>query len=415
MDAAHDCAGDRGTKDQAVADANAELEAKIALLASELGEARAAQAATADVLKVISRSAFDLQSVLQTLIASASNLCGASTSGIYMQDGDLYRLAAGYRVSPAHWAFEQAHPSKVGRDSWVGRTALTKTVLHVPDISLDHEHQLPDAPKIGGFAAVLCVPLIREGSVIGVIGLTRTEPGPFTLRQIELVESFADQAVIAIENVRLFEEVQVRNRELAESLEQQTATSEILRVISKSPTDIQPVLNAVAKSAAQICDAYDAVIFLTEGPTLAVAAHHGPIPVDITHSPIGRGWVTGRAVADRVPIHVHDLQAAGAEFPGGQAMALRFRHRTTLAVPLLREDEAIGALMIRRSEVRPFSDKQIELLKTFADQAVIAIQNVRLFEEVQARNREVTEALERQTATAEVLKTISSAAFVPSR
>ena len=154
---------------------------------------------------------------------------------------------------------------------------------------------------------------------------------------------------------------------MSEALDQQVATSSILRVITASPTDIQPVLNAVAESAAELCDAFDAIILLRSGDTLTVGAHHGPIPVDFSAFPITRDWVTGRAVLDRVPVHVHDLLAAGDEFPVGQSMAQRLGHRTIVATPLLRNDEAIGCIVIRRTEVRPFTDKQIELFKTFAD------------------------------------------------
>src|SRR5262245_15083262 len=206
----------------------------------------------------------------------------------------------------------------------------------------------------------------------------------------------------------LEQKLEARTRELSEAQEQQTATSEILGVIAASPTNIQPVLQAVAESACRLCEAYDSVIRLCEGEWLRVRAHHGPIPVDFVGSPIGRGWVTGRAFVDRKPVHVHDLQAAADEFPDGSAYARRFGHRTILAVPLLRENEAIGALVIRRAEVRPFTDKQIALLTTFARQAAIAIENVRLFDEVQARTRELSESLQQQTATSEVLRVIYS-------
>src|SRR5262244_2888039 len=209
----------------------------------------------------------------------------------------------------------------------------------------------------------------------------------------------------------LEQKLEARTRELADALEQQTATNEILGLIAASPTNIQPVLQAVAESACRICEAYDSVIRLCEGELLRVRAHHGPIPVDFVGSPIGRGWVTGRAFVDREPVHVHDLQAAADEFPDGSAYARRFGHRTILAVPLVRENEAIGALVIRRAEVRPFTDKQIALLTTFARQAVIAIENVRLFYEVQARTRDLSESLQQQTATADVLKVISRSTF----
>ena len=262
-----------------------------------------------------------------------------------------------------------------------------------------------------GQRAILGVPLLREDEAIGVLGIRRLEARPFSPKQIDLLTTFADQAVIAIENVRLFDEVQQRNRELSEALEQQTATSTILRAIAASPTDVQPVLDAVAESAAKLCDAYDAAILLKDGESLAWKSHHGPIPIDFANWPIGRDWVTGRAFVDRKPVHVDDLAAAADEFPAGQAMAKRLGHRTILAMPLLREEEAIGALVIRRLEVRPFTQKQIELLTIFADQAVIAIENVRLFNEVEARTEDLGEALRQQTATADVLKVISRSVF----
>src|SRR6266536_4562451 len=188
----------------------------------------------------------------------------------------------------------------------------------------------------------------------------------------------------------------------------QTATSEILGVIAASPTNVEPVLRALAESACRLCEASDSIIALREQDRLHIRAHHGPIPVDFAEWPVGRGWVTGRAVVDREPVHVHDLSASVDEFPDGSTFALRLGHRTMLAVPLLREGEAMVASSHRRTEVKPFTDKQIELVSTFADQAVIAIENVRLFDEVQARNRELTEALEQQTATSEVLSIISS-------
>ncbi|HLX14204.1 MAG TPA: GAF domain-containing protein [Bradyrhizobium sp.] len=211
----------------------------------------------------------------------------------------------------------------------------------------------------------------------------------------------------ATSNVNLKEEIVSLKRELTDSLQQQTATADVLKVISRSTFDLQKVLNTLAESACRFCDAYDAVILLREGEWLAFNAHHGPIPVDLKKWPLTRGWSSGRAVVDRKAVHVHDLQAAKAEFPDGSAMARRMGHRTILSVPLLREHEATGSLTIRRTEVRPFTAKQIKLAETFADQAVIAIENVRLFDEVQARTEDLRESLQQQTATADVLKIIS--------
>ena len=256
----------------------------------------------------------------------------------------------------------------------------------------------------------LATPLLRQGVPIGSVLVRRTEIRPFTDKQIALLKTFADQAVIAIENARLFEESQQRNRDLTEALEQQTATSEILRVIASSPTDIQPVLDTVAENAARLCEASDVLIRRVDGDVLAVVAHYGQIPhmSEADSTTLSRGSVSGRAVIDRQTIHIHDLAAeAKDEFPVGVALAQRFGYRTTLVTPLMRQDVPIGAIIIRRMEVRPFTDKQIDLLKTFADQAVIAIENVRLFKELEERNAELREALEHQTATAEVLGIIS--------
>jgi GAF domain-containing protein len=196
-------------------------------------------------------------------------------------------------------------------------------------------------------------------------------------------------------------------RELKEAREQQAATADVLKVISRSTFDLQIVLDTLAESAARLCEAYDSTIFLRQGELLHLRAHFGPIPQEADW-PIGRGIVMGRAFIDRTPVHIHDLQACAHEFPDGSKAALRLGHRTNLAIPLLRQGEAIGVLGIRRTEVKPFTDRQVELVKTFADQAVIAIENARLFDEVQARTRELSESLEQQTATSEVLKVISS-------
>jgi signal transduction histidine kinase len=237
--------------------------------------------------------------------------------------------------------------------------------------------------------------MLREGVPIGVIVLTRSEARPFTEKQIELVTTFADQAAIAIENVRLFDEVQAKTRDLSEALVYQTGSGNILRVIASSPTDVGPVLRAIVESACELCEAYDAVVRLKNGDDLQFSAHHGPVPTTTDKWLINRNSATGRSVLDKKPVHVHDMQSAkGDEFPESQARARHLGHRTLLSVPLLREGESIGVIVLRRNEVHPFSDKQIALLQTFADQAVIAIGNVRLFEEVQERTRELSLSLD---------------------
>jgi GAF domain-containing protein len=232
---------------------------------------------------------------------------------------------------------------------------------------------------------------------------------PFPADRIEVLKTFADQAVIAIENVRLFKELEARNRDLTETLQQQTATGEILNVIASSATDIQPVFAAVAASANRLCDALDATIFQIDGERLRVAVHNGPI----ASHPVGegpsltRGTPSGRAVLDRRTIHIADTQAEFDEYPEGSEHARRLGFRTVLAVPLMREGVAVGVINLRRTEARLFTERQVALLQTFADQAVIAVENVRLFTELQASNRGLIAALDTQTATSDILRVIS--------
>src|SRR5262245_14999217 len=273
--------------------------------------------------------------------------------------------------------------------------------LHISDIRAHNE--FPFLGSLGNMRTLLTVPLCQQAGLIGSLTAIRCEVRPFSPAQIKLLETFADQAVIAIENVRLF-------NEFKESLEQQTATSEILRVIASSPTNIQPVLDAIAESAARLCDAPSAIVYRVDGTIMQRAAVCGPsIPDGVflgEELPVERNRIAGRAILDRRTIHVEDMAvAAGTEYPS--SIQAQTGTRTALVTPLMREGAAIGAILIRRAEVRPFAEKQINLLKTFADQAVIAIENVRLFKELQDRNSELREALEHQTATAEVLGIIS--------
>src|SRR5262245_59761336 len=285
------------------------------------------------------------------------------------------------------------------QQEWMRRNG----VLHIPDVGAQND--FPILGSIGGWRTFLGAPLRQKGELVGLLTARRIEVRPFTSAQIKLLETFADQAMIAIENVRLFQE-------LKESLEQQTATSEILGVIASSPTNIQPVLDAVAASAARVCSAEDAIILRLDGDVLRLAAWHGTVPLSTLVQEKGinvsRATVTGRSVIDRQTVHVHDIEKEfEKEFPESRTYQQQVGWRTTLGTPLLREGVPIGVIHIRRMEVRPFSDKQIKLLETFASQAVIAIENVRLFKEIQERNAELREALEHQTATSEVLGIIS--------
>ena len=382
----------------------------------ELTEALEQQTATSEVLKVISRSTFDLQPVLETLIESAVRLCGANSGLVYRQDQDLYRVVVACGTTPAFTELAKKYPMGLNRESATGRAILDRRVVHIPNAVTDPEYKWAGQQAAGEpYPTILAVPMLREATVIGVLTVQRTEVRPFTDKQIELVTTFADQAVIAIENVRLFKELEAGNAELVEALTQQTATSEVLGVISRSPTDIQPVLDTVVESAARLCEAYDASLLLRRDNRLVMAAHHGPIhdapAIARTFGTIGeytlsldRGTIGGRTVLDTRTVHIADVQVEAEEFPEASENARRLGFHTMLSVPLMREGVAIGAIQLPRTEVRLFTERQVALLKTFADQAVIAIENVRLFNETK-------EALEQQTATGEVLKVISRSTF----
>jgi GAF domain-containing protein len=367
----------------------------------DLTEALEQQTATSEVLKVISRSTFDLEPVLQTLLENATRLCDAAHGSMLRVEGDVISIMATYGQSQELDDFLRQNPPRADTKSVAGRVVLQRQAIHIPDLRADPEYNY--GARFFEARTTVGVPLLRESVPIGVIIIFRTEVEPFTDKQIELVTTFADQAVIAIENVRLF-------NELKESLEQQTATSEILGVIASSPTDLQPVLDTIAENAARVCGSYDAVIRLVEGNILRMAARHGPTESGFgLEQPLTRGTIGGRAVIDRQTIHIHDLLAESeTEFAASIKNAQRLGHRTFLATPLLREGYPIGVILIRRKEVHPFSEKQIALLKTFADQAVIAIENVRLFKELEDRNRQLTESLEQQTATSEILGVIAN-------
>jgi signal transduction histidine kinase len=346
------------------------------------------QTATADVLKVISRSTFDLQMVLNTLTESAAKVCAADKGVIFQQDGELYRFGANYGYSREAEEYALEHPIRPDRGSITGRVALDGRAIHLPDVLADPEYRATGYQKAFGYRTNLGVPLLREGTTIGVFSLTRDEVKPFTEKQIELATTFADQAVIAIENARLL-------NELRQSLQQQTATADVLKVISRSAFDLQTVLDTLVQSAARLCDAESASIHRPQDNSYPYVASYGLSPEYdeyMRRHPLvaGRGTVLGRAVTECKPIQVTDVEADPEyTLKEGQKLA---GFRTVVGIPLLREGVPIGVIMLTRNTVRPFTDKQIELATTFADQAAIAIENVRLFDEIQEKSRQLEEA-----------------------
>jgi GAF domain-containing protein len=365
-----------------------------ARLLSELRQSLEQQTATAKVLEVISRSAFDLQAVFETVAESSVRLCGADRAFIFRFDGEVLRMVATYN-SPAEFKdWVAQHPIRPGRHSGSARAALERRTIHIPDVRADPEYTY-GAKDAEAIRTVLSVPILKGDTLLGVMMIYHLEVRPFSDMQIALVETFADQAAIAIENVRLFEDVQKRTEELSDALEQQTATSDVLKLISRSTFDLKAVLQTLVESAARLCDADRATITRQINGVFYRAEAYGFSPefVELMRTqPVeaARGTITGRALMERAIVHIPDVEA-DPDYTWAEARRLG-HFRTILGVPMLREGTPIGVLALTRSEVHPFTDKQIELVTSFADQAAIAIENVRLFEEIQDKSRQVEEA-----------------------
>jgi len=370
----------------------------------ELSEAQEQQTATSEILRVISSSPTDVQPTFDVIAANATRLCDAVNGLVIRFDGHLMHLAAHHNISPERLrALEQIYPMAPNRGSVSGRVIVTRAVAHVPDISKDPAYALPIATTVG-YRSVLAVPMLREGLARGAILVARDQVAPFSDAHIALLQTFAAQGVIAIENVRLFTETK-------EALEQQTATTEILQVISRSQTDVQPVFDTIVSSAVQLCGARFGGVNTFDGELTHVAALHNYTPdamaVVRRMYPMrpSRQQLSGRAILSRTVVHLPDVLNDPEYAPD---VALAGGWRGGLAVPMLRDGNPIGVILVMRAQAGPFSDGQIELLKTFAAQAVIAIENVRLLTELQARTGELTQSVEKLTALSEISRAVSS-------
>jgi GAF domain-containing protein/anti-sigma regulatory factor (Ser/Thr protein kinase) len=383
-------------------------------LLNELRESLQQQTATADVLKVISRSRFELQPVFDTVLENVVRLCEAERSFIFLFDGKVLRAAASYNTSPELREFIERNPVAPGRHSAAARAALERRTVHIPDVQTDPEYTW-GVGQVEPLRTLLGVPMLKGDELVGVIITQKREVKPFTDKQIALVEAFAAQAVIAIENARLLNELRERTDDLSESLQQQTATADVLKVVSRSTFDLQAVLDTLVESAARLCDADSAFVFQRQEDVYRLAASHG-FPREYEEFVrqqslmVGRGTLVGRTTLEGKIVHIPDI-LADPEYVRAGPTSSRGGYRTMLGAPLLQGGLPIGVMAMMRSTVRPFSPRQTELLATFADQAMIAIANTRLLNELRQHTDDLSESLQQQTATADVLKAISRSTF----
>jgi two-component system, NtrC family, sensor kinase len=406
----------------------AQLEAEIRALRDAveqrdraLDEAREQQAATTGILRALASAPTEAQRVLDDVVATAGRLLASDFVVLHRRVLDHMKVVA-FHGSQAEQFFRAVRgagvaPPPATREGVSGRALLDRQIVHVPDVALaeaEFPYTYETAGKLAGVRAQLAAPLLRGDDAIGTLSVLRFEPGPFTDQEVQLLAAFADEAAIAIENARLFSELQESNRQVTEALEQQTATASILGIIASSPTDVQPVLDAIVTSAQRLTDASTGVLWRIEGNVLrgaAITADQGLNREQLLRSerPIEPSVPNGRAALERRTIRVDDMANPGWEVhPETAAAQRRAGFRSLVSAPLLRDEQVIGVLSVTRTEVRPFSDDHVALLETFADQAVIAIENARLFEELERSNRDLSEALEQQTATAEVLRVIAA-------
>ena len=387
----------------------ARLQQKVARLARELNEAREQQSAAAEVLGVISSSPGALEPVFDAMLANAVRLCEAKLGVLFLRDGDAFRVATMHNAPPEYAEERRRQAIRIGPETALGRCAATRQVVQIADLSAEPE-AAPILAKFAGARTFLVVPMLREGDLVGAIGIYRQQVRPFTDKQIELVTTFAAQAVIAIENARLLNELRQRTGDLSEALEQQTATSEVLKIISSSPGELEPVFQAILANATRICEAKFGILFRYDNGALCPTAtlNAPPALADFLrqHSPYVPvpGLPLYRLVQTKQVVHTLDQAAEQVQTPSARLAGAR----SHIAVPMLKENELVGTISVYRQEVRPFTDKQIELVSNFAKQAVIAIENTRLLTELRQRTDDLGEALEQQTATSDVLQVISS-------